>query len=172
MGVTDEGAHVVVSGLPGSGKSTLAAALGIELQRAVVSRDPLLAILLESLGGVGEVDDATRSLAQSIVSRLLLHLLSTLPPVIADGGWWTNRHEPDLLSTGRDFIQVFCACSVDVARSRIRDRNRWDSALLDDNYERFAALQHPLQLPGALVVVDTELPVDVRQVAARIRTVE
>lgn len=162
-----EGAHVLVSGLPGSGKSELARRLGVELGLPIVSRDDLLAIVLDAFG-VERHDEDGRTRAQVAVSRLLLHLLTKLPSVVGDGGWWTDRHEPDLLATGRRFVQVFCSCPVDVARGRVRQRDRWDSTVLDDNYDRFASLAEPLRLPGPTLYVATESTVDVATVAQEV----
>jgi len=106
---------------------------------------------------------------QRAASAVVADLLARLPPLVCDGGWWPGRHEPMLVATGRRFVQVHCSCPPDVAQARVRARHRWDSALIDTNYERFSALRDPLRLPGPVVVLDTTLEIPTAGLAAQVR---
>ena len=162
------GTHVLVTGIPGSGKSTLAEALSTGLDLPLLAKDDLRDVLIDSLG-ITHSDRSARMKVGMAAVRLQYRLMATMPSMVIDCALWTDRSEPELRATGRDFVQVFCSCPFEVARERVRLRERWDSIAAVDEYERFRPLLEPLRLEDPLVTVSTEQPVDIDSVANEVR---
>ncbi len=70
-------------------------------------------------------------------------------------------------------VQVHCECSPLVARRRFEERvqrgERHPVHRLSDAGDRWAHLGRPLDLPGALLRVDTDAAVDVGALADQVR---
>lgn len=126
--------------------------------------------MFESLGTTRE-NAADRSKAGLAAVRIQRHLIETMPSMVVDCGLWTDLSEPELLATGRCFVQVYCSCPFEVARERVASRDRWDSGVAGDEFERFRPLLEPLRLPHPLIVVATNTNVDLAHVADEIRAV-
>jgi len=169
------GTHVLVTGIPGSGKSTLASALSEELDPPA-SREGRSSRHLVRKPRHDARERADRSKAGLAAVRIQRHLIETMPSMVVDCGLWTDLSEPELLATGRCFVQVYCSCPFEVARERVASRDRWDSGVAGDEFERFRPLLEPLRLPHPLIVVATNTVatntnVDLAHVADEIRAV-
>lgn len=160
---------VVVSGLPGSGKTTLALALGRELRLPVISKDQIKEVLADALA---LDEDASRSLGQASM-QVMYALAERAPAVLLETFFWPGTSEQHLLALGRPLVQVYCDCPPSLARQRFDDRvqngDRHRVHGVTDDWDRFLALNVPLDLSSPLLRVDTSRPVDVRDLANHVR---
>ena len=168
---------IVVSGIPASGKTTLARSLGSALGLPVISKDVIKESLMDTLG-TGDAERAsTLSRAAHGVMYALLDDLGG--DVILEAHFHHGAAEPALEATGRDLIQVYCSCPVDVAWARYQrrrdDPDRHPGHLPEHQDEAATAgwrsrTPRPLDLNAPLVEVDTSTEVTVADVAGRVAT--
>lgn len=165
---------VLVSGAPGAGKSTLAGPLAAELRFALLAKDRIKETLAETLGdGAGELAWSQRLGAASM--ELLWALAADAPAVVLEANFWPDdeRTQRRLRELAGQAVEVYCSCPVDVALSRYADR-RASRHLVHADHQRtmspeaFARFLQPVGI-GELVVVDTTVPVDVADLALRVR---
>jgi predicted kinase len=163
---------IVVAGLPGSGKTTLARGLAHELHISLVSKDVIKEALFDVLG-TGDLDHS-QHLGRA-AHAVMYALAADLDPVMLESHFWRGVAEPDLSALGRPLIQVHCRCPVEVAveryRRRVADPTRHPGHLPEHQADaviaRWASSEpQPLDLPGALIEVDTTTAVDVVALAS------
>lgn len=158
---------VLVGGWPASGKTTLARALATEMELPYLSKDDTKEALMDALGAPTTVDESRR--LGSAAVHAVLRAARGCSGAVIDSTWFPyTRPLVDALP-GRK-IEVRCVADPAVCRERFRDRRR-DARHLDDarsSEELWGQPPDPLGV-GPLMEVDTEKPVDVRELVCRIR---
>ncbi|MGQ0804514.1 MAG: AAA family ATPase [Actinomycetota bacterium] len=160
-------AHVVVSGVPGAGKSTVAGSLARRIGLPLLAMDPVKEALWDQLGG-GAVD-RSRQLGRA-ANEVVLSVAESAPPSVLESFW---RHEwavDQLQALPSEIIEVFCDCPAEQARQRYRERRRHpahlDSIRVHDPDPWAEHRARPLF--DDHLAVDTTVPLDVADVAARL----
>lgn len=175
-----DGLFIVMSGLPGSGKTTLGRQLARQLKLAMLDKDDILDVLLDSLGAAETVDRHRLSRAADAV---LQATVLNSPSAVVSSFWRRER-----LSTtsgtpwdwlpqlpGARLVEVHCVCSPTIAVNRFRSRRRHPGhhdvrrsrEQLTVQFERLDA-EGPLGI-GTLVPVPTTDRPDPSQVIAVIQ---
>jgi predicted kinase len=161
---------VYVSGAPGAGKTTLAGPLAAALGYALLTKDTIKETLHDALGA----PEATRAWSRQLGGasmELLWTLAARAPAVLIEANFrpHSEYERGRLLGLGGLPVEVHCACPIEVAAARYNARARHPVHVVDTlpasataEYDRSVGI-------GALVTVDTTVPVDVAAVAARVR---
>jgi predicted kinase len=158
---------VLVGGWPAAGKTTLARALAAELGAAYLSKDEVKEALMDRLGAPSDVEQSRRLGAAAVAA--VLRVARGCPAAVIDSTWY-----PYALELVRELpgpcVEIRCKVSIELARERYRTRERDERHLdaLRDERELWGSEVLPLGV-GALVEVDTSHPVDVNQLAEKIR---
>jgi hypothetical protein len=171
---------IVMSGLPASGKTTLGRQLAAELGLPFIDKDDILVGLFDA-HGVNGPDERSR------LSRLSDETLEQLVRSV-DGAvvatFWRSDGFPASSGTptdwltdlpGRLVVEVLCDCRPQVAADRFERRQRhpghFDRRV--DPQTRLAGFEQLASAgpvtSGPIVRVDTESPVDVLEVCAKLR---
>ena len=163
---------VVVSGLPASGKTTVARPLARALGLPLISKDAIKEALFDTLGFGDRERSKTLSRAADAV---MVRVAQGLNAAVLDNFWHAETASELLAPLSGPMIEVFCSCDPDVALARFRSRDRHPGHvdhLLDPDVARADFVhrldQLPLGLVGPVIQVDTEQPVDIDALAARV----
>ncbi len=164
---------MLVNGLPGAGKTTLGAALSRSLNACFLSKDAIkeaLAECLDSAIGVPELG--------GIAMDTVWALAKESPADIVIDSWWFKPRDLNFARAGiqksgaHRVVEIWCDLPAETARVRYISRQRspihQDAQRLNENWDHWAAHAAPLGLAPALVV-DTSRPVDVTDLAERIK---
>jgi hypothetical protein len=163
---------VVVSGLAASGKTALAEPLAQALGVPLISKDAIKEALFEAVGYGGMTWSKTLSQA---ADAAMVRIAQDLEGAVLDNFWYSETVDDLLAPLPRPIVEVFCCCDPEVAYERFRDRTRHpghaDQGRDPDTLRApffTRAKNLPLRTLGPVVEVNTELPVDVASVAARV----
>ena len=161
---------VLVAGPPGSGKSTLARPLAERLSLPLIAKDPIKEALMDVLGWPSSVEES-RTLGRAAVMALL-EVASTSRGAVLDSTFFPYAL-PRITALPGPVIEVRCSCpkAVAQARYRARDGTRHRGHLdLERQPDELWNEQNSTPLGIApVIVVDTNAPVDVGEIAARIQ---
>lgn len=161
---------VYVSGAPGAGKTSLAVPLAAELGFTLITKDIIKETLHDALGAP-EPDLAWSRRLGAAAMELMWRLASVAPAVVIEANFRPySAYERDMLSgLGGPAVEVHCRCPAEVAVARYNARVTHAVHVLKTlPVEAMAEYDRPVGI-GALVAVDTTVPVDVGAVAARVR---
>lgn len=170
---------LVVSGLPASGKTTLARQLGAALELAVLDKDDFLEHLFAESHRIAP--DERRALSRRADDEFIRASMLSSGAVLVS--FWrrpelseTSGTPTEWLASLPGVVEVYCACSPEVAARRFAARTRHpahgDSAV--DEEQRLSTFRRlgsfgPLGL-ATVVTVNTEAEVDVGSVLAELAT--
>ena len=166
---------VVVSGLAASGKTSVGEALARALDIPLISKDAIKEALFESVG----YGDLTWSKSVSrAADAALVRLAQDLDAAVLDNFWYVETASDLLAPISGPMVEVFCRCDPLVALERFESRTRHPGHAdaerdPESMHALFAARAHklPLGTLGPVLEVDTERPVDVDALAARVLAV-
>ena len=137
---------VIVSGLPASGKTSVAEPLASALGLRLISKDAIKQALFEAVGWGDWNWSKTVSRA---ADAAMVRLARDLDGAVLDNFWYRETANELLAALPRPMVEVFCRCPPEVA------------------YERFRQ-KLPLGTLGPVIEVDTQRPVAIDAVAARV----
>ncbi len=161
--------YIVVHGIPGTGKSTLATPLAAELGLPLIAKDSIKESLWDALG---PGDRAWSSKLGAAAMEVLWRLAAEAGSAVLESNFHRAfAHRFDALDGA--LVEVHCACDHELARERYVNRHRhpchFDQSYGLEMFDRWVADAGPLGLRGTLIDVDTTQPVDIAQLACRIR---
>jgi predicted kinase len=161
---------VVVSGPPGSGKSTIAPSLARHLGLPLFAKDTIKEALMDALG-VHDPEESRRLGAASIA--LLLALARENGSGVLESNWKASVSVDELRGLPGRVVEVFCACTTELSRARHAGRRRhaghFDAERAADDELWLGEASRPLGGGWPVIEIDTSCPVDVDELAARIR---
>lgn len=162
---------VLVNGLPGSGKTSLAPSLAGAMSAPLIAKDAIKEAVADL------VSAASAAALGAAAMEMAWSLTASIPgPVVLESWWFKPRDlsfvEAGVTRCGRPaVVEVWCDVPVDVARGRYAVRQRHaihnDTRQLADSWPRWAAEAEPLGI-GRVIMVRTDRPVDIAELAARV----
>jgi predicted kinase len=170
--------YVVVSGPPGSGKSTVASIVARALGLPLLAKDTIKETLFDTVGAPDV--EASRRLG-AVAVGILLAIARDNGCGVLDSTWRAHLAVDDLRALPAPVVEVFCACSPALARSRYAARGgdrhpgHFDAAHVESNDLWSGALAHPVDGGWPVVRIETTDVVDadllVRRVAETIAAI-
>ena len=161
---------VYVSGAPGSGKTSLAVPLAAELGYALLAKDRIKETLHDALGAP-EPDQAWSRRRGGAAMELLWALAADAPAVVIEANFrpYSDYARAKLSGLTTQPVEVHCACPPELAVKRYNARITHPVHVVTTlQLEAMAQYDRPVGI-GAIVTVDTTVPVDVNAVAAAVR---
>jgi predicted kinase len=163
---------IVVSGPPASGKSTLAPEIAREFRLPLVAKD----IIKDALMAVLPVPDveASRQLGRAAVQAMLAVAAASSVGAVLESNFYRSFAAQDLQQLPGTVVEVFCRCTYEAAARRYRARAGTRHAGHFDQVRTAQELwneqiSEPVAGGWPVIEVDTNDPVDMRAIAARIR---
>jgi predicted kinase len=165
----DAALFVLVGGWPGSGKSTLARPLAAELSLCLLVKDEIKEALADALRTPADVAESRRLGRAAVLA--MLRTARECRGAVLDSTWFEYT-EPLVRDLPGQVVEVRCVLPVEMAKARYRARTgRRHPGHLDvarDDDELWGERHRPLGI-GPVLDVDTSGPVDVADVARRVR---
>jgi predicted kinase len=168
--VRDSRRLVYVSGAPGSGKSSLAVPLAAALGYALLTKDRIKETLHDAFGAP-EPDLAWSRRLGGAAMELLWALAADAPAVLIEANFrpYSEYERAKLSGLAARPVEVHCACPPELAVQRYNARSTHPVHVVTTlPLEAMAEYDRPVGI-GALVTVDTTVPVDVAAVATAVR---
>ncbi len=168
--MSDSRRLVYVSGAPGSGKTSLAVPLAAELGYALLAKDRIKETLHDALGAP-EPDRAWSRRLGAAAMELLWALAADAPAVVIEANFRprSEYERAKLSGLAAQPVEVHCACPSELAVKRYNARTTHPVHVVTTlQLEAMAEYDRPVGI-GALVTVDTTVPVDVNAIASAIR---
>jgi predicted kinase len=164
---------VVVTGPPAAGKTTIARDLAARLRLPLIAKDTIKEALFDELGASDlawsqRLGEATFGVMLALAEESIDAGASlVLEANFARGG------ESRLASLPARFVQVHCTAPFEVLLKRYASRRRHpghvDSERIEALREAVDSGRHdPLELPGAMIQIDTRSAFDLADLAERI----
>jgi predicted kinase len=172
-GVVSVPRFVIVSGPPASGKSTLAPRLADALQLPLVAKDTIKDALMSVLP-VPDVE-TSRQIGRAAVQAMFAVAAASPPGAVVESNFHRTAAREALGRLPGTIVEVFCRCDVEVAAERYAARAGSRHAGHFDTVRNPAELWHdevtePVAGGWPLLEVDTNVPVDVANVLAFVRS--
>ena len=155
---------------PGSGKTSLAVPLAAELGYALLAKDRIKETLHDALGAP-EPDRAWSRKLGGAAMELLWALAADAPAVVIEANFrpYSQYERARLSGLAAQPVEVHCACPPELAVQRYNARATHPVHVVTTlQLEAMAEYDRPVGI-GALVTVDTTVPVDVNAVASAVR---
>jgi len=168
--VSDSRKLVYVSGAPGSGKTSLAIPLAAALGYALLTKDRIKETMHDAFGAP-EPDRAWSRRLGGAAMELLWALAADAPAVVIDANFRprSEYERAKLSGLAARPVEVHCACPPGLALQRYNARITHPVHVVTTlGPEAMAEYDRPVGI-GALVTVDTTVPVDVNAVATVVR---
>jgi glucokinase len=166
-----ERVYVVVSGPPGSGKSTLAPALAGGLGLPLLAKDTIKEALLASWPAVDV--DASRRTGQAAMDVVFAVAAEYPSGAVLEANFHRSLAVGSIGALPGRTVEVFCRCRREIALQRYRDRaagrhgGHFDASRTDAEIWH-AEVSEPVGGGWPVVEIDTNTPVDVDDVLARV----
>jgi predicted kinase len=168
--VSDSRRLVYVSGAPGSGKTSLATPLAAELGYALLTKDRIKETLHDAFGAP-EPDRAWSRRLGGAAMELLWALAADAPAVVIEANFrpHSEYERAKLSGLAAHPVEVHCACPPELALQRYNARATHPVHVVTTlQLAAMAEYDRPVGI-GALVTVDTTVPVDVNAIASAVR---
>lgn len=167
----------MLSGAPGVGKTTIARPLARALGMPLFAKDTIKERIHDVLAGTGPVELVWSQRLGAAAMEMLWTLAYDAPECVLEANFW-NGHERQndslrALSEGGKLVEVYCTAPLEEVKRRFQERQAAgvrhavhpDHTLAPDFWDKF---REPIGI-GPVLEVDTTTPVDVPQVAAKVR---
>jgi predicted kinase len=174
--MADSGAPllIVVTGPPAAGKTTIARELATRLRLPLIAKDTIKEALFDRLG-TGDL-----AWSQRLGEATYLAMLRIAEETVQAGASlvleanFIRGGEAKLAGLQARFVQLHCSAPFEVLIERYGSRDRHpghvDSERIEALREAVETGRHnPLDLPGATIRIDTSRPVDLDDLARRVR---
>jgi predicted kinase len=165
---------VAVTGMPSSGKTTVAEGLARRLRLPLIAKDEIKESLYETLGA-DDVDASARLgvAAYALIFALARSMLDSGVSAIVEANFFEDQKELFESLPAHRFVEIHCHAPLDVLTERYASRSRHpghhDAEKIKELPLRMASGVHDaLDLPGALIELDTTRPVDLDALATRV----
>jgi predicted kinase len=164
---------VIVSGPPAAGKTTIAVPLAERLGLPLLAKDALKETLHDTIGGEGRQWSQRLGVATfELMFVVLDELLANGCSVVAEGNF--SRADRFRALPASRVVEVHVTAPPEELRERYRLRAprhavHYDKEVVDEVPRRAAAGEWDPLGVGETIVVDTTAPVDVEELARRVR---
>ena len=152
----------------------MAEGLARRLRLPLVAKDEIKESLYDSLGAT-DIDASGRLgvAAYALIFALARSLLDAGVSAIVEANFFRDQRDEFASLPAHRFVQIHCHAPLEVLTARYASRSRHpghhDAEKINELAGRFASGAHDaLDLPGELIELETTLPLDLDELAARV----
>jgi predicted kinase len=166
---------VVVTGMPSSGKTTVAEGLARRLRLPLIAKDEIKEALYDSLGaGDASSSAVLGGAAYALIFVLAQKMLGSGVSVIVEANFFRDQEPHFAALPEHRLVQLHCEAPLEILLERYAARSRHvghhDAEKVKELPRRFESGAHDaLKVPGDLIELDTNQPLDLDALADRIR---